>query len=137
MEETVVPVFTIVWLILVPVPLLPLPLQLTVLVPIQGVRVILNASPEQIVVGLGEAVTSGVSLIPITSGRSPVRIFPHASVTVGGGTERTEIVSQVHGQAGIVKFNSLGVVAAEHPEAVPAVTLPLIQGWVIVKGGTP
>ena len=42
--------------------------------------------------------------------------------------QKEEIVSQVQGQLGIVKVNTFGVLAVEHPAGVPAVTEPVIQG---------
>jgi hypothetical protein len=127
-EDTAVVELAIVWLMLVPLPPVPLPVHDTTLVPMQGVSAMLKGSPEQVVNGFGEAVTSGVSFIVITFAGIPVSIFPHASVIKGGGTDKTVIVSQVHGQEGIVRFNSLRVVPAEHPAAVPATMLPVIQG---------
>ena len=113
-------------------PLFPFPLQFTVLVPKQGVNVELNVSPEQMVIGFGEAVTVGTSLMWTNLGGGADNTFPQASTTVGGGTLRTVIVSQVHGQLGMVRGNGFATDPVEHPAGAPAVIVPVIQGCVIV-----
>ena len=120
-----------------PVPLVEFPLQLTTLVPMQGVSVMLNGSPEHVVSGFGDAITSGTSLIVIIFGEGAAITFPQASVTVGGGTDKIEMVSHVQGQLGMVSVIVFGVVADEQPVGVPTVTGVAIQGCVMVNGGTP
>ena len=74
----------------------------------------------------------------MTFGTNPVSTIPQASLTVGAGTLKTETVSQVNGQAGFVRFNTFEILPAEQPAGAPVVvTEPVIQGCVMVYGGTP
>ena len=123
-----VPVLTILSMIKFPFPVELFPLQEIDAEGWQELKPLLKEVPEQVVIVLKSAVTSGVGFIVMFLDDKPVTTLPQASVTVGGGTFNTVTVSQMVGQPGIVNVSCLLVWASEHPIGPFTVWLPVAQG---------